>query len=166
MAWYHHVGPLPVRSNFPIFVFDQNSRFMMWWTRMELNLYGCYTPKKGHFRDKKQALCLYICYTVYILLETTCSHPILPWSENVPSPMPEISLQPSRPVNLHPLFLKFGHPAFWKSGTMLFEKNRVQKTNVIVIQKEKRQPGLFSFWIKNDPVFFSLLFANSRVPDF
>ena len=64
----------------------------------------------------------------------------------------------SRPVNLHPLFLKIGHPAFWK--------NRVQKTKVIVIQKEKRQPGLFFFWIKNDPVFFSLLFAKSRVPHF
>jgi hypothetical protein len=51
-------------------------------------------------------------------------------------------------------------------GTLLFEKNRVQKTKVIVIQKEKRQPGLFSFWIKDDPVFFSLLFAKSRVPHF
>ena len=50
-----------------------------------------------------------------------------------------------RPVNLHPLFL------FWKPGsvcdpekklgTLLFEKNRVQKTKVIVIQKEKKQPG-------------------------
>ena len=65
----------------------------------------------------------------------------------------------TRPVNLHPLFLKIGHPDFWKSGTLLFEKNRVQKTKDIVIQKEKRQPGLFSFWIKNDAVFFSLLFG-------
>ena len=77
-----------------------------------------------------------------------------------------MNLVHSRPVNLHPLFLKIGHPAFWKLGTLLFEKNRVQKTKVIVIQKEKRQPGLFSFWIKNDPVFFSLLFEKSRVPHF
>ena len=73
----------------------------------------------------------------------------------------------SRPVNLHPLFLKIGHPAFWKLGTLLFEKkNRGKRSKVIVIQKEKRQPGLFSFWIKNDPIFFSLLFAKSRVPHF
>ena len=32
-----------------------------------------------------------------------------------------------------------------KLGTLLFEKNRVQKTKVVVIQKEKRQPGLLSF---------------------
>ena len=33
----------------------------------------------------------------------------------------------TRPVNLHPLFLKIGHPAFWKLGTLFFEKIRVQK---------------------------------------
>ena len=64
-----------------------------------------------------------------------------------------------RPVNLHPLFLKIGHHAFWKSGTLFFEKNRVQKTKVIVIQKENRQPGLFSFWIEND-LFFSASFLQ------
>ena len=34
-----------------------------------------------------------------------------------------------------------------KSGTLLFEQSRVQKTKVIVFQKEKRQPGLISFRI-------------------
>ena len=48
---------------------------------------------------------------------------------------------------------------FWKSGSLLFKKNRVQKTKVIVIQKENRQPGLFSFWIEND-LFFSASFLQ------
>ena len=55
----------------------------------------------------------------------------------------------------------------WKKlGTLLFEKSRVQKTKVIVIQKEKRQPGLFSFWITMTLFFCTLLFAKSRVPEF
>ena len=32
-----------------------------------------------------------------------------------------------------------------KLGILLFSKSRVQKTRVVVIQKEKKQPGLFSF---------------------
>ena len=63
-----------------------------------------------------------------------------------------------RPVNLHPLFLKIGHPAFWKLGTLFFEKSRVQKNMVIFIQKEKRQPALFSLWIKT--MFFSACFLQ------
>ena len=35
----------------------------------------------------------------------------------------------------------------------LKKAGRVQKTKVIVIQKEKRQPGLFSFWITMTPFF-------------
>ena len=69
------------------------------------------------------------------------------------------SLAPTILKNWAPCFLKIRHPAFWK-------KNRVQKTKVIVIQKEKRQPGLFSFRIKDDPVFFSLLFAKKQVAPF
>ena len=34
----------------------------------------------------------------------------------------------SRPVNLHPLFLRIGHPVFWKLGTLLFAKSRLKKT--------------------------------------
>jgi hypothetical protein len=48
----------------------------------------------------------------------------------------------------------------------LKKAGRVQKTKVIVIQKEKRQPGLFSFWITMTPFFCTLLFEKSRVPDF
>ena len=51
-----------------------------------------------------------------------------------------------------------------KLGTVLFEKSRVQKTKVVVIQKEKRQSGLFSFC--NDPVICTLLFAKSIVTNF
>ena len=90
---------------------------------------------------------------------------ILPW---------KICGGPIRPVNLHPLFLKIGHPAFWKWGTLFFEKSRVQKNKVIVIQKEKRQPGLFLLWIKKWPCFFQptfckkqgAQFSKSRVSDF
>ena len=52
-----------------------------------------------------------------------------------------------------------------KLGILLFSKSRVQKTRVIVIQKEKRQPGLFSFWITMTLLFCTLFFAKSRVPD-
>ena len=70
----------------------------------------------------------------------------------------------SRPVNLHPLFL------FWKHRSVCDpEKYQVQnmdlkkarwKNGVIVIQKEKRQPGLCSFWITMTP-FFHLSFFRS-----
>jgi hypothetical protein len=53
-----------------------------------------------------------------------------------------------------------------KSGNLLFEKNRVQKTKAIVIQKEKTQPGLFSFTITITLFFCTQLFAKSRVPHF
>ena len=50
------------------------------------------------------------------------------------------------------------------------KKQGVAKNWVIVIQKEKRQPGLFSF--NNDPVFCTLLFSGPyfgldffKVPD-
>ena len=66
-------------------------------------------------------------------------------------------------VNLHPLFL------FWKLGsvcdpekklgTLLFEKSCVQKTKVIVIQKEKRQPGIFLF-LEQWPCFFAPCFLQ------
>ena len=49
----------------------------------------------------------------------------------------------------------------WKYG--------VQKTGsglFFVIQKEKRQSGLFSFWITMTLVFCTLLFSKSKVPDF
>ena len=72
-----------------------------------------------------------------------------------------------RPVNLYSLFL------FWKPGSVcdpeenqapyFLKKNRVQKTKVVVIQKEKRQPGIFSFWITMTLFFCTLLFAKSRV---
>ena len=71
---------------------------------------------------------------------------------------------PKHPVNLHPLFL------FWKHGLVCDpENNWVQnmgfkkqnaKNRVIVIQKEKRQPGLFSFWITMTLLFCTLLFAT------
>ena len=48
------------------------------------------------------------------------------------------SLKTQSPSQSAPTILKNWAPCF-------FEKNRVQKTKVIVIQKEKRQPGLFSF---------------------
>ena len=38
------------------------------------------------------------------------------------SPVKPLCKAASRPVNLHPLFLKIGHPAFWKKQA---EKNRV-----------------------------------------
>ena len=37
-------------------------------------------------------------------------------------------------------------------------KKQGAKNRVIVIQKEKRQPGLFSFFINNDPGFFAPCF--------
>ena len=43
----------------------------------------------------------------------------------------------SRPVNLHPLFLKMGHPAFCKK--------QAKKTGSFFIQKEKRPGCHFSF---------------------
>ena len=52
-----------------------------------------------------------------------------------------------------------------KSGTLLFSKSTMQKTRVIVIQKEKRQPGLYSFWITMTLFFCTLIFAKGRVPD-
>ena len=45
-------------------------------------------------------------------------------------------------------------------------KKQGAKNKVIVIQKEKRQPGLFSFWITMTLFFCTLLFAKSRVPNF
>ena len=74
--------------------------------------------------------------------------------------------QANRPVNLHPLFLKIGHPAFWKSGTLLFAKSRLKKTGSFFIQKEKRPGCLFSFWITMTLVFCTLFFSKSRVPNF
>ena len=76
--------------------------------------------------------------------------------------------KPIRPVNLHPLFL------FWKPGSVCdpeknwapTQKSRMQKTKVGVIQKEKKQPVLFSFWITMTLFFCTLLFAKSRVPEF
>ena len=53
-----------------------------------------------------------------------------------------------------------GSGTFKKSGTLLFEKSRVQKNRVIVILKEKRPGCLFSFWITNDPVFLHTAFCN------
>ena len=35
---------------------------------MELNLYGCHTPKKGHIRDKKTgSVLIYMLYSVHIV---------------------------------------------------------------------------------------------------
>ena len=45
-------------------------------------------------------------------------------------------------------------------------KKQGAKNKVIVIQKEKRQTGLFSFWKTMTLFFCTLLFAKSRVPDF
>ena len=53
-----------------------------------------------------------------------------------------------------------------KSGNLLFEKNRVEKTKVIVIKKEKTQPGLLSFTITMTLFFCTLLFEKSSVSDF
>ena len=72
----------------------------------------------------------------------------------------------SHPVNLHPLFLKMGHPAFCKKQA---EKNRV----ILYSKKEEtRLPLLFLNY--NDlgflhSVFFKkqgARFSKSRVPDF
>ena len=63
------------------------------------------------------------------------------------------------PVNLHPLFL------FWKHESVCDpEKNQVAKHRVIVIQKEKRQPGLFAFWIKMT-LYFSPCFFQVHILD-
>ena len=51
-----------------------------------------------------------------------------------------------------------GSGTFKKSWTLLFAKSRVQKTRVIVIQKEKRLGCLFSFWIIMTLVFCTLFF--------
>ena len=60
------------------------------------------------------------------------------------------------PVNLHPLFLKIGHPTFWKSGTLLFEKNRVQKAKVIV-------RAWFLFFLNKEwPCFFQPAFRKKQ----
>ena len=61
-----------------------------------------------------------------------------------------------------------GSGTFKKLGTLLFAKSRVQKTRVIVIQKERLPLLVLS---NNDPVFCTLLFANYildfffKVPD-
>ena len=72
---------------------------------------------------------------------------------------PSIHFKHTRPVNLHPLFL------FWKHGSVCDPENKsgpkkswVQKNRVVVIQKEKRQSGLFSFWITMTRFFCTLLF--------
>ena len=45
-----------------------------------------------------------------------------------------------------------------KKGSKIWDaKSRVQKNRVIVIQKEKRQPGLFSFCFLQ-PIFWNLFF--------
>ena len=70
------------------------------------------------------------------------------------------------PVNQHPLFL------FWKPGSVCdpeknwapTQKSRMQKTKVGVIQKEKKQPVLFSFWITMTLFFCTLLFCKKQGP--
>ena len=67
---------------------------------------------------------------------------------SVPHILAQIFLpQLTRPVNLQsaPTILKNRAPCFLKIGHPALKKNRVQKTKVIVIQKENRQPGLFFF---------------------
>jgi hypothetical protein len=53
-----------------------------------------------------------------------------------------------------------------KWGTLFFVKKQVAKKRVIVIQKEKRQSGLFSFSITMTLFFAPCFLAKSRVPDF
>ena len=59
-------------------------------------------------------------------------------------------LQLNRPVNLYHYSCFENQGRFVtlkkKLGTLLFENSRVQKNKVIIIQKKKRQPGLFFFW--------------------
>ena len=52
----------------------------------------------------------------------------------------------------------------WKKSGPKYgsEKSRVQKSRVIVIQKEKRQPGLFSFWITMT-LFFAPCFFQVHI---
>ena len=53
-----------------------------------------------------------------------------------------------------------------KWGTLFFVKKQVAKKRVIVIQKEKRQPDLFSFPTTMTLFFAPCFLAKSRVPDF
>ena len=55
-----------------------------------------------------------------------------------------IVVQYSRPVNLHPLFLKIGCPVFWKLGTLFFFKSRLKNRVTSYSKREDtRLPLLF-----------------------
>ena len=47
-----------------------------------------------------------------------------------------------------------------KRSKIWVAKSRVQKTRISVIQKEKKQPGLFSFWITMTQFFCTLFFET------
>ena len=68
-----------------------------------------------------------------------------------------VRLNTHSPSQSAPTILKNRAPCFLK-------KTDCKKTKVIVIQKEKRQPGLFSFWIKNDPVFLAYFLQKAGCP--
>ena len=73
----------------------------------------------------------------------------------------------SRPVNLHPLFLKIEHPAFWKMGHPAFCKKQAEKNRVILYSKREETRLLLLFLNYNDLGFLhSVFFSKSRVSDF
>ena len=65
----------------------------------------------------------------------------------------KISFFPSRPVNLHPLFLKIGHPAFCKKQA---EKNRV------ILYSKREETRLPLLFLKNDLGFLHSVFFKKQ----